>query len=67
MPVVICEECLQPVTVKVIDGSEAAYQFDVNRCTQKNRPGTPAERFVDSARCLRLEAAISAARQRGAI
>ena len=34
MPVVICEECRQSVTVKVI-GGEAAYQFELNRCTQK--------------------------------
>jgi len=64
MPVVICEECRQSVTVKVI-GGEAAYQFELNRCTQKNRPSTPTERFVDSTRCPRLEAAIKTARQHG--
>jgi len=67
MPVVICEECRQSVTVTVTGNNAAAYQFDLNRCIQKGRPSTPAERFVDSTRCPRLEAAISTARQRGAI
>jgi hypothetical protein len=66
MPVVICEECRQPVMV-TISNDEAKYQFDLNRCTQKTRPSTPAERFVDSTRCPRLEATIRAARERSEI
>jgi hypothetical protein len=63
MPLVICEECGQSVTVSTTNG-HAKYQFDLNRCTQKTRPSTPAERFVDATRCPRLEATITAARER---
>jgi hypothetical protein len=66
MPVVICEECRQSAKITVT-GGEVAYKFNLSRCTQKNRPSTPAERFVDSTRCPRLEAVISTARQRGEI
>jgi hypothetical protein len=66
MPVVICEECRQSVTVAITD-SGAKYQFDLVRCTQKTRPSTQAERLVDATWCPRLEATIRAAFERSKI
>ena len=66
MPLVICKECGQSVTVSITNG-DAKYQFDLNRCTQKTRPSTPTERFVDATRCPLLEATISATRERSEI
>ena len=66
MATVTCAECRQIATVSAALGA-AQYKFEYNRCTQRARPSTPQERFVDSTKCPSLEKSIEAVRQRGDI
>jgi hypothetical protein len=65
MPQLICSLCGQTVTVTILPEHGASYTFDQLRCVQKSRPSTLGERFVDASKCPRLEASITAARERG--
>jgi hypothetical protein len=65
MPQVTCSQCGQTVHVTVLPSRDVKYTFELPRCTERTRPSTPGERFVDATKCPRLEASIAMARTRG--
>lgn len=66
MAAVTCVECGQIADVSVASGA-AQYTFNHARCTQRARPSTSQERFVDSTKCPSLERSIALASERGDI